>query len=149
PEVVERLEDAGRLLEGRPVLQSVIIRGAGAASQRVGIMDEEERPSDSGRVQSHVLHRDQCGARHASIQGTGSLLLLGLFWIGTGWHAGPLLLLGTSVMASVFSTWENPTRIMRHVLVGQIFGAAAALACHWLAWPFASSEFEMVLMLMP
>ena len=149
PEVVALLEDAGRRLEGRPVLQSVIMRVATAASQRLGIIDEEETPRHSGQGPKVILHRDWVGARQASIRATGVLLLLGLFWIVTDWHAGPLLLLGTSVMASVFSTWENPTRIMRHVFVGQVFGAAAALACHWLVWPFASSEFELVLMLMP
>lgn len=149
PDVVDLLEEAGRRVEGRPVLQSVIMRASAAVSQRIGITDDEETPSHSGQGPRVILHRDWIGARQASIRATGVLLLLGFVWLATGWHAGPLLLLGTSVMASVFSTWENPALIMRHVLVGQVFGAAAALVCHWLVWPYASSEFELVLMLMP
>jgi uncharacterized membrane protein YccC len=149
PEVVERLEEAGRRLEQRPTLHAIITRTSAAVSQRIGITDDEKEPAHSGQGPKVILHRDWIGAQQASMRATGVMLLLGLVWLATGWAAGPLLLLGASVMASIFSTWENPALIMRYVVVGQMFGAAAALACHWLVWPYASSEFEMVLMLMP
>ncbi len=96
-----------------------------------------------------VLHRDWIGARHAGLRATVVMLLVGLVWLLTSWHDGPYVLLGTSVMISLFSTFENPVLMMGNVLAGQLFGAAAVLACRWLVWPYGASELDLVLLLMP
>ncbi len=96
-----------------------------------------------------VLHRDWIGARQASIRATFCMLLVGLLWVVTGWEAAPFLLLGLSIMTTIFSTFDNPAHMMRFVLLGQVFGAFGALACRFLVWPFAGSELQVVLLTMP
>jgi uncharacterized membrane protein YccC len=146
-EVLPLLERAADLSAEHPPLQDAILRLEAAAKERVGVSDGEARPA---RIEHPViLHRDWVGARQAALRAGGIMLGLGTIWVVTGWQAGALLLLGTSVMVTLFSTWENPALIMRKVLVGQACGALAALACRWLVWPHATSELELVLMLMP
>jgi len=146
-EMLPLLESAADLSGDHPALRDVILRLEAAAKERVGVSDGEVRPA---RIEHPViLHRDWVGARQAAFRATGIMLALGTLWVVSGWAAGALLLLGTSVMVTLFSTWENPALIMRYVLIGQIFGALAALACRWLFWPLATIEIELVFMLMP
>ncbi len=94
-------------------------------------------------------HRDWVGARQAGLRTFLVLMVLGAFWAITGWPAGSLLLLGTSVMVSVFSTFDNPAWIMARVGMGQMAGAIASLICLWLAWPMAGSSLQMALLMVP
>ncbi len=94
-------------------------------------------------------HRDWVGARHAGLRIFVVLMALGAFWALTEWPAGSLLLLGTSVMLSVFSTFDNPAWIMTRVGLGQCAGAIASLACLWLAWPVAQNSTQMALLMVP
>ncbi|MBO1074543.1 FUSC family protein [Roseomonas marmotae] len=146
-EVIAALERAEALAAGQPALREAILRIEFALRERFGMAGREAGPADLRHPPA--LHRDWVGATHASIRATSVMLLLGAIWVVTGWSAGPYLLLGTSVMATLFSTWENPAWIMRQVLVGQVCGGVAALACRWLVWPMAGSGLELVLMLMP
>ncbi|MBN9436840.1 FUSC family protein [Bosea sp. (in: a-proteobacteria)] len=146
-EILPLLEQAADLASEHPPLRDAILRLEAAAKERIGVSDGEIRPA---RIEHPViLHRDWVGARQAALRAGGIMLGLGTLWVVTGWQAGALLLLGTSVMVTLFSTWENPALIMRKVLVGQACGALAALACRWLVWPHATSELELVLTLMP
>lgn len=77
------------------------------------------------------------------------MLLVGSLWWITGWQALSYMLLGTAVMATLFSTFENPARTMHAVIAGQVMGVAAALACRWLVWPIATSEGQLILLMMP
>lgn len=106
----------------------------------------------SGRPARHsplVLHRDWVGAWQAALRATGTLLLAGLAWVLTGWSAGAFVMLGISVMLTLFSTMENPAHIMRFVFIGQLIGALGALACRWLVWPAATDQLQLILMMMP
>lgn len=96
-----------------------------------------------------ALHRDWIGAREAALRAGGALLLFGAVWLITGWSVGAYMLLGLSVMISLFSTFENPILMMRHVALGQLIGAVAAIICQQLLWPHAGSELSQILMLMP
>lgn len=96
-----------------------------------------------------VLHRDWRGAWTAMVRSTATMFAIGLVWLVTGWEAVPYVLLGTSVMITVFSTFDDPANILKAVFLGQLFGALAALACRWLLWPMATSEFELMLMMTP
>lgn len=98
---------------------------------------------------SLLLHRDWIGAREAGVRAGGAMLLLGVLWLVTGLSTGPYMLLGLSVMISVFSTQENPVYIMRFVFAGQVLGVLAAIVCRWLLWPLASNEFQLILLLFP
>ncbi|NDV98489.1 FUSC family protein [Salipiger sp. PrR002] len=96
-----------------------------------------------------VLHRDWIGAREAAIRATGALLLFGALWQITGFAAGAFLLLGMSIMISIFTTFENPIAMLPFVFLGQFMGAAMAIAIRWLIWPHASTEWQMVAMMLP
>ena len=96
-----------------------------------------------------VLHSDWVGARRAMLRAFSSIFLVGLIWVVTGWHGGAYMLLGLSVMITVFSSFENPAFTMRFVILGQAMGAGVALVCQWFAWPFANSQLQMVLMMLP
>lgn len=95
------------------------------------------------------LHRDWQLARRAMLRAIVALLATGAIWLVTGWEMGGFMMLGTSIMLSIFSTFENPALVLRHVLVGQLLGAGLALACRWLVWPFAHGSLELVLAMIP
>lgn len=96
-----------------------------------------------------VLHRDWVSARRAMLRAASAIFLVGLVWIATGWSGGAYMLLGLSVMITVFSSFENPAFMMRYVMLGQGMGVLVALACQWLAWPLAASQLQLVLWMMP
>ncbi|WP_378941829.1 FUSC family protein [Mesorhizobium sp. ANAO-SY3R2] len=146
-EVIAALERAAERAVPHVALRDIILRIVTALRDRLGVSDSEARMPRL--EQTVILHRDWVGARQATIRATGLMLLLGAIWVATGWTSGPYLLLGTAVMSTLFSTWDDPAWIMRQVLVGQVFGALGALACRWLVWPHATSDLELVFMLMP
>lgn len=101
------------------------------------------------RVDPLPLHRDWVGAKEAAIRAGGTLLCFGVLWAWTGWSLIAFGMLGLSVMLLVFSAFENPNRTMAFVLRGQLIGAALALLCQWLVWPWAQSGWQMVWMVLP
>ncbi|MCA0945586.1 FUSC family protein [Salipiger pacificus] len=96
-----------------------------------------------------VLHRDWIGAREAAIRATGALLLFGALWQVTGFAAGAFLLLGMSIMISIFTTFENPIAMLPSVFLGQLLGAGMALVIRWLIWPHAGADWHLVAMVLP
>ncbi|MFA5631889.1 MAG: FUSC family protein [Porticoccaceae bacterium] len=96
-----------------------------------------------------VLHRDWIGAREAGLRAGGAMLLFGAIWLATGWGAGAYMLLGLSVMISLFSTFESPAITMRHVFTGQVLGVFAAMICRWLVWPHAEGEWQQIVLMSP
>ena len=129
-------------------LQRVIARIVDALEQRNRY--RATGATDAVALRRHIiLHRDWADAWRAMARATGMLLLVGLVWVATGWEQGAYVLLGTSVMVTLFSTFENPAWIMFRVFVWQAVGAAAALACRWLVWPHATSELALIVMLVP
>ena len=94
-------------------------------------------------------HWDWTGARHASLRAGCVLLGIGAMWAGTGWQAGPYLMLGGSVMISVFSTFDDPAWIMARLLFWQAWGATASLFLKFVLWPMSGSPLETVLWIVP
>lgn len=121
-----------------------VLAGLGSALPRTA-----SEPAPDRRPEPLLLHRDWIAAREAGVRSAGTLLLIGLVWILTGWSAGPLMMLGAAIMTSVFSTMDAPLAILPKVAVGQVMGVAAALACRWLVWPHMGSELGLVLTLLP
>ena len=164
------LEQAAMLLETQPAPLAAIDAIATARNAAAGWGHAEEILGNIGlALQAHfvaasdltlpahhrarqlpvVLHSDWVGARRAMLRAFSSIFLVGLIWVVTGWHGGAYMLLGLSVMITVFSSFENPAFTMRFVILGQAMGAGVALACQWFAWPFANSQLQMVLMMLP
>lgn len=134
--------------EQDPALAEVLGRLADALNERQRFRDTGRTDRDS--VQRQVIrHRDWVHARHTMLRTTGVLLVIGLLWVATGWSAGAYVLLGTSVMVTLFSTFENPAWIMRHILAWQAVGALSAVGIRWLLWPWAAAEWQLIAMLLP
>ncbi|WP_295377946.1 FUSC family protein [uncultured Pseudacidovorax sp.] len=96
-----------------------------------------------------VLHRDWIAARETFLRSVLTLGLIGALWLATGLAAAPLLMLGVAVMTTLFSTADDPARIMRSVFCGQLLGAAAALAVQALLWPWVDGAVGRLLMCLP
>lgn len=96
-----------------------------------------------------ILHRDWVGARRAAVRAIVTMLLVGGLWLGSGWPGGAYMLLGTSVMISLFSTFDDPAGTMRFVGIGQCAGVVAALVCRWLVWPHGGSGLDLILLTLP
>ncbi|SJZ45010.1 Uncharacterized membrane protein YccC [Enhydrobacter aerosaccus] len=145
--IMTSLDTAETLAQGHESLHRAIAGLAAAIHERLSFRDGTVDPP----VTRHpvVLHRDWIGARHTLLRTSGTLLVVGSGWVLSGWAGGAYVMLGSTVMLSLFSTFDTPAAIMRHVLIGQIFGAAAALACRWLVWPAADNGLQLVLMMMP
>lgn len=164
------LEQAAKLLETQPAPLAAINAIATAREAAAGWGHANEILGNIGlALQAHfvaasdlplpanhrarqlpvVLHSDWVGARRAMLRAFSAIFVVGLIWVVTGWHGGAFMLLGLSVMITVFSSFENPAVTMRFVILGQAMGAGVALACQWFAWPFASSQLQMVLMMLP
>ena len=101
----------------------------------------------------HRLHRDRLGAREAAIRTAIMMLAMGTIWTVTRWSGGPYLMLGASIMTTVFSVMDAPSRIMPYILRGVVLGVIAALACRWLVWPVAvsmgASSLDLALLTIP
>ena len=108
-----------------------------------------EKPVPLPTAFSPVLHRDWHGARQSAVRAFVSLMLVGLAWSLTGWHPLAFLMLGLSIMTTIFSTFDNPAGLMRFVMKGQFLGALGALVCNFVVWPFADNTFQLVLMMIP
>lgn len=169
PQILEGLRAAaiyfrhGDVASARAALETVIARlapGGGMhddlAQLRLALEDWQQRDGDRSVAAEAgspslpvVLHRDWVGARESTIRAAGCLLFFGAVWLVTGWTAIAFLLLGLSIMLSLFSTMENPARLMRSVLLGQVYGAIGALTCRWLVWPLAGAEWQIILLTLP
>lgn len=126
-----------------------IERLRGALADHLGAPERADSPMPKSKPLV-VLHSDWRGARSAAMRALLAMLTVGLFWVVTGFHSGPFLLLGLSIMISLFSTFENPVWFMRNVFFGQLAGVAGALACRWLVWPYVdTSSLSLVLAMMP
>jgi uncharacterized membrane protein YccC len=146
--VAAYLRRGSQLARDDPALAEVLARLADALMAR-------QRFRDTGRIEGElarrqvIRHRDWVHAYQAMLRTIGVLLVIGLAWVATGWPAGAYVMLGTSVMVALFSTFENPAWIMRHILAWQAVGALCAVAVGGLLWPLASAEWQLVVMLLP
>lgn len=95
------------------------------------------------------LHQDRRGAREAALRSGGVILAVGAIWLLTGWPQLTYLLLGLSVMLSVFSSMELPVFMLRHVIVGQALAGVAAVICQMLLWALATSTLVQIVMMFP
>jgi uncharacterized membrane protein YccC len=106
-------------------------------------------PEPVEREISFLLHRDWIGARYAAIRSAGAVALVGAIWIVTGLTIGPFMVMGTAIMITLFSTFDNPALQMRFVFGASIGGALAALLGHFLVLPLGDSQLALLLLTMP
>lgn len=143
PEALARLAGLAR----DPILRKCLTDMA-VSLRAVADNASDETPRIT-RLPPVILHRDWVGAREAFIRASVVMLAVGGLWLLTGLEAGALMLLGTAVMATVFSAADAPTTLLRKVIVGQSLGVLGALACRWLVWPQAGDETMLIVGLIP
>ena len=133
-----------RASRGAPAgLRRVLVELGAALPRRAEGVPPEKAPEPL------ALHRDVAAAREAGVRAAISMLVIGAIWIATGWSGGPMVMLGTAIMTTVFSTSDNPFAILPKVALGQAMGAAAAIACRWLLWPHLGTEPLLILGMLP
>ena len=147
PVLLAALEEAEAAARHDPALRQALRSLADALRERLAFRDGSVDPPAAPFPV--ILHRDWISARHAALRTIATLSVVGAVWLLTGWSGGAFMLLGTSVMVTVFSTFDTPALMMRHILVGQILGGIGALACRWLVWPMGGSGLDLVLLMMP
>jgi uncharacterized membrane protein YccC len=153
----DELERAAQLLEQRLADNSPSTPPQGpfailleTSQLLISAKQPQSKAKRSERTQSQIiLHKDIRTARDAALRVGLCLIIFGAVWQLTGIDVLGFMLLGLAVMLSVFSNFENPALFMRHVVVGQIFGVIAALTCHWVLWPLATAEWQMIAMVIP
>lgn len=96
-----------------------------------------------------LLHRDWRGAQQAAIRTFTVMTLISCGWAYTGWFQLAYLLLGASIMLTLFSGHENPAKTMYYVFLGQTAGALTAIFIQAFLWPHTDSILAMLLCLMP
>lgn len=119
-----------------------------AATERLAFR-ESGAAAQSVRAPSVLLHRDWRGAKETALRTFAVMALISMFWAITGWPQIGFLLLGASVMLTLFSTAENPAKTMYYVFLGQTAGASLALLIQAFLWPHTDSIFTMLLCLLP
>lgn len=106
-------------------------------------------PGRASRQADVALHRDWRGGREAGARAALAILFAGAAWQWSQWEAGPFMLLGVAIMTTIFSTADNPVRLLRLVVLGQSLGVLGALACRWLVWPHMDSAAGLVFSMLP
>jgi uncharacterized membrane protein YccC len=155
---IAALEGANVVLPSDPTRALDLLRQAAAANPQSALAsalddlaaadrDLDDLASDPTAELS--LHRDWLLARRAMLRAVIAMLATGVIWLVTGWEMGGFMMLGSAIMLSIFSTFENPAVVLRHVFVGTLFGALFALLCRWLVWPLAGGPFELILAMVP
>lgn len=146
--VLAPLARAESLAADSPALVSVLQHLAEAHRQRTRYHATGTTRGETLKRQV-VRHRDWVHGRQALLRTSSVMLIVGAAWAISGWSPGAYVLLGTSVMVTLFSTFDNPAWLMRRILAWQAVGAVAALICRWWLWPLATSEWQQLAMLMP
>lgn len=95
------------------------------------------------------LHQNKISAWHAFTRSFVTIGAVGVLWLWTQWQALAYLTLGLSVMLALFASIDYPAKFMKYIFTGQFFGAIVALICTWCLWPFASSSWQMTLLIIP
>ena len=74
-------------------------------------------------------HRDWREACRAAIRAALAIAAVGVTWSVSGWAQGPLMLMATSIMISIFSTKEHPAAFVGNIFTGAAIGSAVAVFC--------------------
>jgi uncharacterized membrane protein YccC len=81
-----------------------------------------ERPASS----TFIRHRDWQESGRAVVRAAAAIAAVGAVWHFTGWAGGPLMMMATSIMISIFSTHDRPLVMLSYTFCGASLGVAAA-----------------------
>ena len=104
-----------------------------------------ERPASS----TFIRHRDWQESGRAAVRAAAAIAAVGAVWHFTGWEGGPLMMMATSIMVSIFSTHDHPSVMLSHIFCGASLGVAAAFLCRLLLLPGTSDPFSQAAVIVP
>jgi uncharacterized membrane protein YccC len=90
-----------------------------------------ERPASK----PFIRHRDWLESGRAALRAASAIVAVGAVWYLTGWGEGPLMMMATAIMVSIFSTNDRPAVMLTHIFCGASVGVAAALLCRLVLLP--------------
>lgn len=146
-EIMTALHEAYRQLESEPLRRRFDDFNK-ATETRLSFRDTAQTAA-SISLHRPVLHRDWVGAKQAAIRTLLIMLMIGSLWWATGWFQIAYLLLGASVMLTLFSTQDNPASAMKYVFYGQCVAAVAAVTMQGVVWSQLESTLAMISAMMP
>ncbi len=104
-----------------------------------------ERPA----CKTFIRHRDWQESGRAALRAASAIAAVGAAWYLTGWKEGPLMIMATSIMVSIFSTHDRPAVMLSHIFCGASLGVAAAFLCRLVLLPGASNPLLQGLVTIP
>jgi uncharacterized membrane protein YccC len=104
-----------------------------------------ERPASS----RFIRHRDWQEAGRAAVRAAAAIAAVGVVWHFTAWEGGPLMMMATSIMVSIFSTHDRPSVMLSHIFCGASLGVAAAFLCRLLLLPGTSAALAQAAIIVP
>jgi uncharacterized membrane protein YccC len=146
-EIIEPLRQALNLIKN-DALKRRFSEFVEATNDRLSFRDSGKTAS-STLLTKTILHRDWRGARQAAIRTLVIMSLIGATWWYTEWFQLAYLMLGASVMLTLFSTADNPALTMKYVFFGQCAGAFTAILIQAAVWQYQDSILSMLVALMP
>tara|TARA_R100000750_G_scaffold13034_4_gene8361 strand:+ start:10082 stop:11761 length:1680 start_codon:yes stop_codon:yes gene_type:complete len=146
-EIIEPLRKALKLIKN-DALKRRFSEFVEATNDRLSFRDSGKTAS-STLLTKTILHRDWRGARQAAIRTLVIMSLIGAAWWYTEWFQLAYLMLGASVMLTLFSTADNPALTMKYVFFGQCAGALTAILIQAAVWQYQDAIFWMLVALMP
>lgn len=109
----------------------------------IGCLPEEEP------MNRFLCHRDGREACRAALRGALAIGAVGVTWSLSGWAQGPLMMMATSIMISIFSTKEHPAQFVGQIFTGAAIGSAAAIFCRIVLLQGVSSALVTGLIVAP
>ncbi|HEY6008429.1 MAG TPA: FUSC family protein [Geobacteraceae bacterium] len=111
-----------------------------------GTMTDEPEMQPPNRL---IHHRDWQEARRAAIRAALAIAAVGATWALTGWTKGPLMLMASSIMISIFSNKEHPAGFVGRIFIGAAIGSASAVFCRLLMLPGVTDPFMTAVIITP
>lgn len=104
-----------------------------------------ERPASA----TFIRHRDWQESGRAAVRAAAAISAVGAVWYFTGWDEGPLMMMATSIMVSIFSTHDRPAVMLSHIFCGASLGIAAAFLCRLILLPGTSGPLAQAVIIVP
>lgn len=147
PSVLQHLKNAADTCN-EPLLQQGLYELVQAFTQRQAFHqnDRETLRCGGGRL---LLHRDWTSAGQAMLRTSTLTLLAGAAWAVTSSPIAAYVLLGTTVMVTLFSTFDNPAMVMKPIITWQMVAVAANALCQLLLWPLVDQHWQMYALMLP
>ncbi|NTU91255.1 MAG: FUSC family protein, partial [Chlorobiaceae bacterium] len=96
-----------------------------------------------------IRERDWQGAARASLRAAIAIGITGTIWQLTGWKEGPVMMMATSIMVSIFSTHDHPSVLLSHIFWGAFVGVILAFITRLILIPEESGPLIQGLLTLP